>query len=77
MIKESRKDMAKRVKRYIVTESAKKRFKKYLINEGITIEEFAHRCGTSRQYISQIIHGKRTVTENVIMTFHKGGYDLI
>ncbi len=62
---------------YIITEPAKKRFKRWLVDNDLTIASFSRKCGVSRQYISSVLNGKVHITPTVIATFKSGGYDLI
>lgn len=63
--------------RYFVTDQARKRFKRWLADQEITVSEFSRRCGCSHQYIGSVINGKIPVTATVKDWFKKGGYDLI
>ena len=62
---------------YEITQKAKIRFKKWLVEQETSMNQFAKKCGVSHQYISSVINGKINVTESVIETFKKGGYDFI
>lgn len=62
---------------YSATQTARKRFKRWLVDNDLSITRFAKACGVSRQYISAVIDGKVHVTPTVIETFKKGGYDFI
>ena len=60
-----------------MTERARKRFKKWLIDENITMSEFAKRCNVSRQYIHSVVSGRNYITARCREVFKRGGYDLI
>ena len=60
-----------------ITEAAKLRFKKWLVVKGLTVNKFAKGCGCSRQYLEQILAGKKKITESVRDHFKKGGYELL
>lgn len=62
---------------YTIKENAKKRFKVWLVQNDLTLRQFATKCGVSHQYVSQVVCGKRNITPNVIETFKRGGYELI
>lgn len=62
---------------YFATPKAKRRFKIWLMDNELSITQFAAKCGVSRQYISSVIDGKIHVTPTVIATFKKGGYEII
>ena len=59
-----------------ITDASRKRFKRFLADQEISMTTFAKRCGVSRQYIGFVIHGKRKITSTVREWFKKGGYDL-
>ena len=69
--------MSRPVVNYKITPAAKKRFKKWLFDNELTITSFARRCGVSRQYIDSVVKGKNTITPTVIAWFKKGGYELL
>lgn len=58
------------------TEKELRRFKIWLIDKGLSINQFAKRCGVAHQYISDTIHGKYNVTPRIIETFKKGGFEI-
>lgn len=62
---------------YYISEQARYRFKLWLFNNNLSISKFAKKCGVSHQYINAIINGKIKITDTVIATFKKGGYELI
>lgn len=59
---------------YFITNQAQTRFKKWLVEKHLTVNRFAKQCGCSRQYIEQVLSGKKKITENVRITFQVGGY---
>ena len=59
---------------YFITEEARLRFKKWLIDQKLTVNKFAPLCGCSRQYLEQILGGKKRITAKVREHFRKGGY---
>lgn len=65
------------MKSYKITESARKRFKVWLVKNNITLVEFAKKCEVSRNYIYKILNGQRNITKSVLETFRKGGYELL
>lgn len=69
--------MEKNKNYYIMTESARTRFKIWLVKNKMTMEEFSGKIGVSKQYVSKIINGKSHITGKVIEKFRKGGYELI
>lgn len=62
---------------YFITKQAFTRFKKWLVDKSLTVNSFAKQCGCSRQYIEQILAGKRKITKSVLDTFKKGGYTFL
>lgn len=52
------------------------RFKVWLARNNTTQAEFARRCGVSRQYLCQILKGKRHVTKKVAEMFKNSGYTI-
>lgn len=62
---------------YVATPVARKRFKKWLIENDLNYKKFSQMCGCSIAYISAVINGKRHITKSVIDKFHKAGYDLL
>ena len=58
------------------TEKELRTFKIWLLDNNLSINQFAKKCGVARQYISDIVHGKYTVTPKVIETFKRGGYEI-
>ena len=59
---------------YFITEQAHTRFKKWLVDKKLTVNRFAKQCGCSRQYLEQVLAGKKKITTAVIDRFEKGGY---
>ena len=62
---------------YFVTQAARVRFRKWLVEEDITFAEFCKRSGGCRQYMDRIIKGEVKVTATNRVWFEKGGYDLL
>ena len=62
---------------YFITKQAHKRFKKWLVDKGLTVNKFAKQCGCSRQYLEQILKGKKKITPSVREHFMAGGYNLL
>lgn len=62
---------------YKITEEAKKRFKHFLVDQDMSINDFAKKCGCKRQYINRVLCGTINITPHIIDIFKKGGYDLI
>lgn len=62
---------------YIMTKSGCNRFKKWLLDQNLSQQEFANRCGISKQYLTLIIKGKSHITNRVREYFKKGGYELL
>ena len=59
---------------YYITLKAKLRFKKWLVDQNLTLNKFAPLCGCSRQYLEQVLSGKKKITSAVLDRFEKGGY---
>lgn len=59
---------------YVMTEEARLRFKTWLLGKHLSVNKFAPLCGCSRQYLEQILSGKKRVTAKVRQHFRKGGY---
>ena len=64
-------------KYYVITEGGRIRFKKWLIDQNISMSEFARRVGVSKNYISRIILGQYYITPRIRELFAKGGYNII
>lgn len=62
---------------YYVTDQAAKRFKKWLIDKNMSLNEFSKKAGCSRQYLSKILKGQLSVTKTAREWFAKGGYDAL
>jgi len=62
---------------YVATPVARKRFRKWLVENDLNYKKFSQKCGCSMAYISAVINGKRHITKSVIDKFHKAGYDLL
>lgn len=62
---------------YFITKQAHTRFKKWLVDKSLSVNSFAKRCGCSRQYLEQILAGKKKITTSVHETFKKGGYEFL
>ena len=62
---------------YYITEEGKRRFKIWLLDNDLSLPQFAAKAGCSRQYLQRVIDGKVKVTENVRERFLKGGYEII
>ena len=59
---------------YFITKQAHTRFKKWLVDKNLTVNRFAKQCGCSRQYLEQILAGKKKITAAVHKRFETGGY---
>lgn len=62
---------------YFITEEARLTFKKWLLENNLTVNKFAKGCGCSRQYIERVLKGKAKITTSVLAHFKKGGYQLL
>jgi len=62
---------------YTMTERAVIRFKKWLVEQNISMSEFARRCNVSKQYIHSVLKGRNYITAKCREIFKRGGYDLI
>lgn len=62
---------------HYITDAARLRFKKWLVINGLTVNKFAKGCDCSRQYLEQILSGKKRITSKVREHFKKGGYELL
>ena len=50
---------------YFITEEARINFKKWLLEKHLTVNKFAKGCGCSRQYLEQILAGKKKITTSI------------
>lgn len=64
-------------KGYLMTERGCTRFKKWLVANNMSMSKFAREIGVSKQYVNDIVLGKRHVTPRIRELFEKGGYTLI
>lgn len=64
-------------KKYFITPQAKRRFNIWLLDNNLTLTQFAKKCGCSRQYLSRSLSGERPITPTVREWFKKGGYELL
>lgn len=62
---------------YRIKSAGNIRFRKWLLDKGITLTEFSKKVGVSHQYISKVLNGKTNVTDKVREIFSRGGYKLI
>lgn len=62
---------------YVMTNRAVIRFKKWLVEQNISMSKFAQNCGVSKQYISSVVCGKNYITAKCREVFKKGGYTLL
>lgn len=62
---------------YYITDTARKRFKRWLFNNELSFRQFAMRCGVSRQYLEKAIKGQIPINETVREHFKTGGYELL
>lgn len=62
---------------YFITEDARLTFKKWLLENNLTVNKFAKGCDCSRQYIERVLNGKAKITSSVLTHFKKGGYELL
>lgn len=67
----------KKIDGYYVTETARLRFRKWLLVNKLTVNKFAKGCGCSRQYIERVLKGETKVTPSVLEHFKKGGYETL
>ena len=44
---------------YYITETARKRFRRWLFNNELSFNQFSKRCGVSRQLLDRVIKGER------------------
>ena len=51
-------------------------FKVFLLKNGLTIREFATKCGISPSYLNTILNGKRALTEELVKVFSENGYKI-
>lgn len=61
---------------YKINKENKTKFLHWLVDNNLTIRKFAKKCGVSHQYLSSVLNGRANVTETVVSTFKKGGYEL-
>lgn len=62
---------------YIMSESARKRFKKWLVEHDLNYTKFADKIGVSKQYVRQVVMGECHITVKVRELFRKGGYEIL
>lgn len=62
---------------HYITPAAAKRFKRWLFNNEISLNQFAKRAGCSRQYLTKALDGQIKITNTVREWFLKGGYELL
>lgn len=62
---------------HYITDAARKRFKLWLFKNDLSFNQFAKRCGVSRQLLDRVIKGNRPVTHTIREHFKKGGYELL
>ncbi len=62
---------------YYVTPAARKRFKKWLVEQDMTFTEFCKKVGGTRQYLDRVIKGQVKVTSTSRAWFEKGGYNCL
>ena len=62
---------------YFITEEARLTFKRWLLDNKLTVNKFSKGCGCSRQYIERVLQGKAKITDSVLAHFKKGGYELL
>lgn len=62
---------------YYITKPALIRFKKWLVENDLTVNRFSRYCGCSRQYIEKVLKGKAKITAQVLEKFRKGGYNYL
>lgn len=61
---------------YFIENEQRIKFKIWLTINNLSLNQFSKNCGCSRQYLSQVLSGKKKVTQIAIEHFKKGGYDL-
>ena len=70
--------MIKKVKvSYYFEKQDRKEFKKWLVDNDLTQQDFAKICGVSVSFINSLIHGKRPITQHTIKVFGDNGYKII
>lgn len=60
-------------KYYILDENDKKLIKKQMIDLDLTLSKMAKNIGVSKSYISEIISGKKCLTDKIITQFSSQG----
>lgn len=60
---------------YFFEPKDKKEFKKWLVDNDLTQNEFAEKCGISVSYLTFIITGKRHFTKDLMETFKNLGLE--
>ena len=68
--------MGKRKPGHYITPAAKLRFQTWLLKNKLSMTQFAKQAGCSRQYLTKVLDGERSVTTSVREWFKKGGYEL-
>lgn len=51
-------------------------FKVFLLKNGLTVKDFATKCGISPSYLNAILNGKRPLTESLVESLSKCGYKI-
>lgn len=70
--------MIKKVKvSYYFEKQDRKEFKKWLVDNDLTQQDFAKICGVSVSFINSLIFGKRPITQHTIKVFGDNGYKII
>ena len=62
---------------YFITESARVRFKRWLLDKNLTVNKFAAKTGCSRQYLERVLKGQTKITDSVRQHFKNGGYEYL
>lgn len=62
---------------YYVTQAARIRFRKWLVEKEMTFAQFCKKSGGCRQYMDRIIKGDVKLTKTNRVWFEKGGYDML
>lgn len=65
-----------RIKKITFDEKGRKRFKKFLINNELTLKEYATKYGFSISLLSAMLEGTRFISEESAKKFEESGFKL-
>ena len=65
------------VKKYYFESKDKIRFKKWLLDQDITLNEFANDVGLSMSYLNFILSGDRPMNKELVIKFQNQGFNVV